>query len=384
MKTDRVILGSHPHPANCNVVTGALTLKSVFIYDASGGRDQLCFQSEPCAPFVYAVAGTYDPTVKENSLTPNATAYTINVFDDTAPFISYQEDFPANSMQDMFLLFLPPNNSNPSGSGYISEPVSYQLVNPPDPSTVELSSIRQAGSTAHRFQVSQPTGTGIVGLAILPDSQIQWIGGRNVGGNTIETGKAVAVTNFSQVGVYGIAIRDDREVTEVVWFYYSDLPYTIFDFSDDGFFFGTQSDGSLDILDITTPDTPTLISHTAGICATGACLKRAGDVVWLGDSATNDLIGVDVSGTPTVISTTALGDTPQGLDVSGDFVYVSLAGGDVKCFDVSTPSAPSLSATESITDFTPYQKHLQCAFYHVYVLGVQTSTGKPTLATLRA
>lgn len=383
----KVITAARPHALVCNHCSGLPVLKCVFVYDNDATRTQICFFAEPCAPYVYAVALAPDASQKESDLSPNGTAYTLNVVNDAAPAVSHQADFQANTMQDMFMIFVPAKGIVPAAGGYITEPAAYQLVNPPDPSTAEESSIRQASASGHFFQVSAPVTTGIVGLGILPDSGVQWIWGWNAGGNTPLTSRLVVATNFVQGLTHGIAIRDDAEVTEVIWFYYSDLPYVMFDVSE-GFFYGAQSDGSFDIVDLTTPSTPTLVSHTAGICTTAQCLKRAGDLVWIGDSATGDLIGVDVStpASPSVISTTPLGDTPEGLEVCGDgnFVYVSLLGGAVLCYDVSTPSAPVLNVTVIISDFTPSQKMLQMGYNHIYALGIQTSTGKPALAVLRA
>lgn len=161
-------------------------------------------------------------------------------------------------------------------------------------------------------------------------------------------------------------------------------PIDVFDYGG-GFLYGVGDTGGFLVHDVTVPATPTARGSIGSAVGTGQCIRAAGDYVWIGDSASDELVGVDVTDpdAPTVISTTSLTDQPMAIDICGDFVYISLADGTVVAYDVTDPTSPVQPVLDTLT-IEPLVKMTYVGVNQVHVLGYDNGTAETTLAIMRS
>ena len=104
----------------------------------------------------------------------------------------------------------------------------------------------------------------------------------------------------------------------------------------------SATSGFLEIFDVSDPTNPNAISlFDIGNSPIG--MDVSGNFVYIVDDESNDLRVIDVStpGAPNEVGSLNIGDVPTSLDVSGDIVYVGGTNG-LNLIDISDPTTPIL------------------------------------------
>jgi len=142
--------------------------------------------------------------------------------------------------------------------------------------------------------------------------------------------------------------------------------------------------GGLLVLDIATPDSPSVIGSLQINGLEGAALDEACMIEVAGDTAflalnTGAILLIDIATpeSPNILSTLDLGDEARWIESENDVLYVGNQNG-VRWFDISVPENPS--PRDSITEFPPRLTNVVDVDVEdgtVYVLGQRATQDSP-------
>jgi len=191
-------------------------------------------------------------------------------------------------------------------------------------------------------------------------------------------GNVFTITSFEDPAnpfTAGSVILDDM-VEDIVWKVSSGVTYAL------------VSGSSLNIIDVTNPLAPTLLSTTA-LSGYGEGLDVSGDYAYLTAGVSGmEIIDISDPTNPTSVAVIAGGTASpwaEGINVSSPYVYLGNGGG-LDIFDISDPTnaflVGTLANTGWVQDAMPISNYVYVCVWSVGIDVVDVSTpSSPTLVT---